>query len=160
MIYRKRIFFFLCFLLFTFSCNSENKENIENNKDKIPDLLVSDPNGEKKIIYTEDLNDSLKVFFQVVVDFEYPLKDTTKQIIVQNVRTLLMSVSSLTTGENIIDYSYRDGTGTDYQKYIWNLCTNKFNYWYRHQPYEILMEKNMWENQVTFGGIIYLKPRE
>lgn len=124
----------------------------------IPTLIGKDYNKEKIIIKDTIVTDSLKVFFQIVVDFKSPLKDTTQCIIIEAVNILRMSVTSLTNNEQVIPFSYDNEKGTFYQKYIWNLCNNKFNNWYKNQSYRMLDNRSKWGNRVVFGGTLYIKP--
>lgn len=144
---------FLAFLSFMMSCYSQKQIHQD-----IPILTGESKNSKKVVIRDDNISDSLKVFFQVVVDFKYPLKDTAKCIIINTIRILRMSVKSLSNKEQIISFSYNNETGTPYQKYIWNLCNNKFNYWYRYQPYKMMKDRLKWGKQVVFGGTLYIEP--
>jgi hypothetical protein len=148
----------MLFLCLTFFCYSQNEKELY--KKDVPILLYPDFQSEKLTIEDSAITDSLKVFFQVVVDFKYPLKDTTKCIIVDDVNILTMRVTSLNTKKHVINFSYNNEKGTPYQKYIWDLCNKQFGYWYRNQPYNMLKNKFEWGKRAVFGGVLYIKNTE
>lgn len=148
------IIFTIFLFIFVGCCNSQSKNK------NIPVLFRTEDSFPKKRITILDnyISDSLKVSFQVMVDFKYPLKDTMKSVIVDSVKIVRMSVISLNKEEQIIDFSYNNEFGTPYQQYIWRLCASRFDYWYKNQPYDKMTGRNQWENEAVFGGVFYIIP--
>jgi hypothetical protein len=105
-----------------------------------------------------NINDSLRVVYKVVINLDYPLKDTTKVINIESFDLISMSVINLTTKEFVINTSYDNNVGTDYQKYVWNLCYNKLKYWYMRQCYKNMIDRLQWDKRVVLGGTLYILP--
>jgi hypothetical protein len=115
---------------------------------------------QKIVIRDKNVLDSLKVSYAVFVDFKYPLKDTTKVVKVDSVHIFWLTVVSLKNNKKILNYSSSNKKMSAYQKYIWNLCNNKFQYWYRNQPYETIAGRNLWDKRAVFGGGgLYITPK-
>jgi hypothetical protein len=149
----KRIEILVLFLIFYVSISCQKKSETS-----IPYLIGNKKQMNRLIVKDVNLADSLKVVFQVVVKLEYPLRDTSKHINVKKVDILRLSALSLSTKEQIIDFSYINENGSDYQKHIWDICLKKFSYWYNNQPYEKLVDRNQWGDKVVLGGTLYLLP--
>jgi hypothetical protein len=143
-------------LLFFVSCFCQNKSTEE----KVPFLIGGTSQNTLIKIFDNYLSDSLKVVFQVVVNLEHPLRDTTEHIKVKDVEILRMLAISLSTNEKVIDYSYINSKGSKYQKYIWDLCLKKFSYWYNYQPYDRMIDRNQWGDRIVLGGTVYIIPNK
>lgn len=123
---------------------------------KIP-LFIETINKERIIVFDNDVRDSLKIFFQAVVNFEHPLNDSLRKPIVDSVEVLRMSARLVRDKLQIINFGYNNEVGNAYQKYIWNLCVKKINYWLINQPYNQMNKKNKL-NRSVFGGVFYIFP--
>lgn len=122
-------------------------------------ILIKDTK-QKVVIYDSVLTDSFKVVYRVIVQFKYPLEDINKEIIVKNVRMHPMSIQQLNDTIQHINFKYDYNELSHIQKHIWNVCLSKFNKWYREQPYEEYLYRKMLLRNVTFGGVVYLKPND
>ncbi|MFT4070392.1 MAG: hypothetical protein QM654_00545 [Dysgonamonadaceae bacterium] len=121
--YNKFRHYIIVILCLSMPCTSQNALN---EKEYIP--ILTGGKIERIEFFDSNINDSLRVVYKVVVNLEYPLKDTTKIINIQSFDLISLSVINLITKEIIINPSYDNNIGTDYQKYVWSLCYNKLKY--------------------------------
>lgn len=129
-------------------------------KDDVP-LLVQIEDSvrkEKIVLYDKDISDTLKVHFIVKVVFEYPLKDSSRCITINTVELAGMKVISINSNSTLIDYGYDNENGNEIQRRIWDLISEKTQYWYRNQPYGKMISKIMYDKIVGFGGVLYILP--
>lgn len=125
------------------------------------DTVKVDLNYKRKRLEIKDplLSDSLKFLVKVVVEFKYPLNNITKRIIVKSVRLIDLEAKSLSKKEQgFIDFSERKKL-PKCQRNVWNRYSRIFNYWYRHQPYEKMIDRKAYGNKVCFGAVFYVMPR-
>lgn len=120
-----------------------------------------DPSVKRKklIVIDENIKDSLKVFFKVKVIFKYPLKDTSHCIIVDSVELMKMKVISLNDNKILIGFDYNEKHGTDYQRSLWNIFSKRIKEWYLNQPYNKMIDREIWDRIVAFGGVVYFMPK-
>lgn len=111
--------------------------------------------SKKNVIVDNKLNDSLKVIYQVIVEFKHPFRDLEKEVTVESVKIYRMSIRSLDDKSKIVmNSSYNNPR----DELVWILCSDKFNEWYRNQPYNDFPYREMEGKKVVFGGVVYLLP--
>lgn len=105
------------------------------------------------------LSDSFRIGFRVALEFKYPLSDVVKQITIKSVRLICLDIKSMSTKKQ---YSINLSGKTKWsrcQRDIWNRYSRIFNYWYWHQPYEKMIDRQAYGNKAYFGGVLYAIPR-
>lgn len=122
-------------------------------------ILIED-SIKKPVIYDENLTDSFKVLYIVVADFRYPFEDTSKDIIVRSVSLNRISITHFTDKPTMRNAIFAYDKQTLFQKRIWEICAKKFSKWYKYQPYEKYPYRTTLQNRVSFGGLVYLKPKK
>lgn len=154
----KKVYLILIFLLAPIWGFSQKKVI-----DYLPVLFDTarvDVNYIRKRLYIKDtlLLDSFRVGFRVDLEFEYPLRDTSKPVNVKSVKLICLDIKSLTTKKQYrIDLFNEKGTRP--QRKLWNRYSRLFNYWYRNQPYEKMIYRQIYGNKAHFRGVLYAIPR-
>ena len=138
----------------TISCHAQKMTMV---KDSEVPMLIENKH-QKIAIKDKSISDSTRVSFVVVIRFIYPLKDTTKMVQISSVEISQLTTTSSKDNKKITTYSSSNKKMSAYQKYIWNLCNSKFQYWYRNQPYETMIGRNQWGKLAVFGGALYIIP--
>lgn len=103
-------------------------------------------------------SDSLRIGFKVFIEFKYPLNDTIKKITIKSIRLICLDIKSLSTREEHSIDLYGKTKWSNDQRDIWNRYSRNFNYWYRHQPYEKMIDRKAYGNRAYFGGVLYAMP--
>jgi hypothetical protein len=109
-------------------CNSQSKNCIP--------YLIDNKNKEKIVIHDSCIDDTLKIIYRVEVIFEQSLTDTIKPMVVKSVHLIDMNIRSLNSPHIKVSLSNLTPIESPLQQYIWDLCSAKFAYWYRFQPYK------------------------
>ena len=124
--------------------------------------LIDNKSGVKIYIRDSCIEDTLKIRYRVEVTFEHSLIDTIMPIVVKSVNLIDMDIHSLNPSRIIASLSNLTMIKSPFQQYIWDLCSAKFAYWYRFQPYNKLpigeKIKGKGGNTLYMGGTIWLVP--
>jgi len=125
----------------------------------IPTLIVNQ-RSEKIYIRDSCIEDTLKIRYRVEVTIEHSLIDTIMPIIIQSVKLIDMDIYSVNPPYIINFLSELTPIESPWQQYIWDLCSAKLLYWYKHQPYDKLPqgEKKRYGNKVYMTAMLYLVP--
>ena len=138
-------------VLFLFSINlSYSQDNLEN-KECIP-FLIDNQYNENIYIYDSCIKDTLMIRYTVEVNFEHSLIDTMKPMIVKAVNLIDMRIYSINPSRIIDSLFVITPIETPFLQYIWDLCSTKVSYWYKHQPYEKLPQGE----RIKQGNTIYM----
>lgn len=123
-------------------------------------ILVRDSSFSRPVIKAKGIRDSVIIGFKVILYFENPLKDTTKCIILDSIKIDELQIRPLKKKykRKEIVFIFEGTKMTPYQKYIWDLCSEKLIYWYKNQDYETTKSRDDWENKAVFGGSLTLVP--
>lgn len=151
----RKVEFTAFFLVFLLACSRHSSPS---NNVILFDIEGQTVKKERIEIIDNKISDSLKVLAYVVVNLESPLRDTSKNVKVKSVEILKLSVTTENSQKQIIDFSYRNDNGSDYQKDIWKLCNEKLSGWYKNQPYEKMIGRNNWEDRVVLVVVFYILP--
>ena len=143
--------FFICNIMVVFSQNHVMKS------DTIPNL-VSHQNYPQIKITDPYINDTLKVFYQVIVSFEHPLKDTMAVIKPVNIHLYSFRVINFKSKSILINSPSLESQKTNEQKYIWWLCDSLLRYWMLDQNYNLMTNRYLFDNRVMFYGGFYIMP--
>ncbi|UWN57836.1 hypothetical protein [Alistipes ihumii] len=101
------------------------------------------------------IEDTLIVRPYIRVDFEYPLSDVSKPIVVRSV--ILMGLRIYTKEmDHIMNLFYFDHKGNEK---LWDLFDAKVAVWYRNQPYEDIAARPD-DISIFCGPRIYLAPEK
>lgn len=113
----------------------------------------------KRLVIKDSLfPDSVRIGYKVLVDFQYPLSDTTKEIYIKSVKLISLEIKSLTTNKQHRIDRYDEPNWSRCNREIWYRYLEIFNYWYRNQPYEKMIYRESCKNKVYMGGVIYTIP--
>jgi hypothetical protein len=148
-------------LIFIFICQLGTSQ--KKTKRDIPVLfdtvkVAASYKRERLVLKDVYFSDSLRIGFKVILKFKYPLRDTSKMVLIKSIRLLELEIKYLTTGEiDIIHFSNRNNWSIQ-EKKIWNRYTKTLYYWYSNQPYEKMIDRQTYDNKVVFGGVLYAAP--
>ena len=102
------------------------------------------------------IEDTLIVYPHIRVDFEYPLSDVSKPIVVRSV--ILMGLRVYTKEKDLIMMLFH----LDHKENekLWNFLDAKVAVWYRNQPYEDVIARAGIDTTAFWGPRIYLSPEK
>ena len=102
------------------------------------------------------IEDTLIVYPHIRVDFEYPLSDVSKPIVVRSV--ILMGLRVYTKEKDLIMMLFH----LDHKENekLWNFLDAKVTVWYRNQPYEDVIARAGIDTTAFWGPRIYLSPEK
>lgn len=128
----------------------------------IPVLIPTYDNKDMKwkppTINTCCVLDSLKVIYKVMVQFRHPFARLDKENKVDNVRLDEIRISGFKGSvKKTLSYS-ESKTFSPFQKYIWNICSDKLQEWYKYQPYnEYYYSRDEFKGKrIRFMGVLYI----
>jgi hypothetical protein len=155
----KKNIFILIFVLVTNFGFSQDKSN-----KFLPvlfDTAKVDIKYKRKRIEIKDalLLDSLKIVYKVALEFKYPLSNIFKPVIISSVKLINLDIKSLTTKKQYSINLFEKNKWSIYYGNIWYRYSKLFNYWYRNQPYNKMIDRESYGNKVYFGGVLYVSPR-
>jgi hypothetical protein len=124
------------------------------------DTIKVDVKYKRKRLEIKDthLSDSLRIAFKVILEFKYPLSDTTKLINIKSVKLICLDVKYLTTNKQYSIDLLEKNKWSRCQKNIWNRYSKILNYWYWNQPYKKMIGRQAYGNKAYFGGVLYAMP--
>ena len=102
------------------------------------------------------IEDTLIVYPHIRVDFEYPLSDVSKPIVVLSF--ILMVLRVYTKEKDLIMMLFH----LDHKENekLWNFLDAKVAVWYRNQPYEDVIARAGIDTTAFWGPRIYLSPEK
>lgn len=110
---------------------------------------------DRLIIKEVNLIDSLRVGFNVKVEFKYPLRDINKAIIINSIEIQKLEIKLLTSGKVFQLYSNQKKQWTAIEHELWNKYANLLMFWYSNQPYEKMSNRDNHDKIVYFAGVFY-----
>lgn len=132
------------------------------NNDSIPILLETDKGYKPQknmMIANSEISDTLKIFYKVIVNFEYPLRDTLSVIEVKSIEIRDLRIHKVKNEKYIFFATYPNEKAMDNnESFVIELVKSKLRYWFRHQPYKLMLGKEYWGNKVAFTGTLYMIP--
>ena len=122
--------------------------------------LIDNKNGEYIYIRDSCIEDTLKIRYRVEVTFAHSLTDTIKPMVVKSVNLIDMDVRSVNPPHIVAFLSKLTPIESPLQQYMWDLCSAKVSYWYKHQLYEKIPKKERirYEDTLYMSAIIYFVP--
>jgi len=140
-------------LLFSTTMSYSQKEHC------IP-YFIDNKSNKRICIHDSCIDDTFKITYRVEVIFEHSLIDTIKPMVVKSVNLIDMYIRSLNPPHIKAFLSNLTPIELPWHQYIWDLCSAKFAYWYRFQPYNELPngERIKEGNVLYMGGTIWLVP--
>ncbi|MFV0586720.1 hypothetical protein [Bacteroides reticulotermitis] len=132
------------------------------NNDSIPMLLEIDKNykaQKKMMIANSEIFDTLKISSKVIVNFEYPLKDTSSVIEVKSIEIIDLRIYKIKNEKHIFFATYPNKKAMyNNESFVIELVKSKLRYWYRYQPYKLMLGKEFWGNKVALVATFYMIP--
>jgi len=125
------------------------------------DCLAADKENFIQIQTIKDvcIKDSIRVIYQVIVDFAFPFEDTTKNTIVNAVSLNKIYILKPNEKPGRKTLLYKCDKLTQFQDKIWKLCENKLSDFYKFRLYDNYpFSRKGLGNRVSFGGEIYFVP--
>lgn len=104
------------------------------------------------------LNDTLKIGFKVMLEFKYPINDTSKPICLNTIVLKCLEIKSFRTKKQYSIEFIRKNKWNRYKRDIWNRYSEILNYWYKNQPYEKMIYRQEYGDKGYFGGVLYAVP--
>ena len=102
------------------------------------------------------IEDTLIVCPHVKVNFQYPLNDLSKPILVKSVILMVLDIYTKEM-DPLKTLFYFDHKGNEK---LWDLFDAKVAVWYRNQPYEDVIAREGIDTTALWGPRIYLAPEK
>ncbi|WP_288670321.1 hypothetical protein [uncultured Alistipes sp.] len=140
-----------CFVSVICLCYGQKKE------ENIPLVITTDYWTRSRICLDyPGIEDTLIVCPHVKVNFQYPLNDLSKPILVKSVILMVLDIYTKEM-DPLKTLFYFDHKGNEK---LWDFFDAKVAVWYRNQPYEDVIAREGIDTTALWGPRIYLAPEK